>query len=308
MGVINNYLDEYIREIVSNYRSIICEVIEKNADGGSFDVRPVNNDPIIYDVIIFKSKIVNSEPAIGSYCIVSFLDDMNAYISYMFDFKTNVIDSRETTVVRSDGLIIEQGKNKISVFREGEDFDKLQEYIKEFDDKTGTWGVYCDEMYVDSPKINLTSGNEGTGVLIQSVEDDPFIQISVDTNNMILYKEGIGINSTGLIDIKADKKISNLSGDEGIFISNVGIPSVNVGKLIPIGTPEIPEFKIDTGLVQKGSGIDLKYNGGVNSIMSDLLQIMPILTALDAALLSGANAPIISSLTTRLGQNISLTQ
>jgi hypothetical protein len=304
MGVINNYLDEYIREIVSNYRSIICEVIEKNADGGSFDVRPVNNDPIIYDVIIFKSKIVNSEPAIGSYCIVSFLDDMNAYISYMFDFKTNVIDSKETTVVRSDGLIIEQAKNMLTVIRANEDDNKLQEYINQVNNDSGSIFTYCDKMY---------SYIEENFSIVSSKADKPELNstLSIDNNSIILETNGDKKSSFTLLEgdaqietdtsfhIKSKSTIIDSGEFESILLTE---SQFTAGKYIP------NSFKLDSGIVQKGSGIDLKYNLGVNSIMSDLLQIMPILTALDAALLSGANAPIISALTTRLGQNISLTQ
>jgi hypothetical protein len=289
MGAINSYLDEYIKDIVSNYRSIICRVLEKNGDG-SFDVQPVTNDPIIYDVIIFKSSILNTEPAIGSFCIVSFLDDMNAFISHIFDFKNNVIDSKETTIIRSDGIIIQQAKNKLTVISENEDKDKLNGYIDSFKDKAGYDETYSDYLIMNSTKsTELTVGDSKVSLV------DDTAKISVKESQLSIKADGVTIQSDSILS-KGEEIISQSGSEKSIVSSS----SIKIGKF-SVGTI------IDSGFVQVSSSVDLKYNGGVNSIMSDLLQIMPILTSLDAALLSGANAAIITSLTSRLTQNISIT-
>jgi hypothetical protein len=222
----------------------------------------------------------------------------------MFDFKTNVIDSKETTVVRSDGLIIEQAKNMLTVIRANEDDNKLQEYINQVNNDSGSIFTYCDKMY---------SYIEENFSIVSSKADKPELNstLSIDNNSIILETNGDKKSSFTLLEgdaqietdtsfhIKSKSTIIDSGEFESILLTE---SQFTAGKYIP------NSFKLDSGIVQKGSGIDLKYNLGVNSIMSDLLQIMPILTALDAALLSGANAPIISALTTRLGQNISLTQ
>ena len=162
-------LGEKLRKLISDNvdkaRPFFAYVIEQNEDF-SWQVQPVDNQPVIYGALTFQEEADGMTPAIGSLVLCVYIDQFSCFITEIIDYDDWFTSSNISSTLHSQDILLLNG-NRVVILGDEQDINQTKSEIDDFD----TWfdnlstGILCGN--------NLPTGNDNS--IIMSAKKSVFI-------------------------------------------------------------------------------------------------------------------------------------
>lgn len=209
---IGEKLRKIINDNIDNARPFFAYVVEQNEDF-SWQVQPVDQQPLIYNAMTFQEEEDGNKPEIGSLVLCIYIDQMSCFITEIISYDTFFMNTKTNSTLFSERDTVVVGKRLIMAGQETTP-QQIKDYIDNLPEtETELVAINSKNVKIDSEEFLLIKLKDGR----ISMYDDGLINIDTKKDIFLTADKDIIIRSKNDLNMISQNKIL-LSSDKGMTI------------------------------------------------------------------------------------------